>query len=89
MEHNIPDGFAVFSFPEAYRPKLRTTNDHERVNREVKRRTQVASLFPNEASCLRLITAVLMEISEDWETRQNAYINIENVTSSLRNESQS
>ena len=40
----------------------------ERVNRELKRRTRVATLFPNEASLLRLVTAVLMELSEEWET---------------------
>ena len=40
----------------------------ERVHRELKRRTRVASLFPNDASLLRLVTAVLMELSEEWET---------------------
>ena len=44
------------------------TNGLERVNQEVKRRTRVARLFPNEASCLRLVSAILMEISEEWET---------------------
>ena len=68
MEQNVPESLTVFAFPEAHRPKLRTTNDLERVNREIKRRTQVASLFPNTASCLRLVSAVLMELSEDWET---------------------
>ena len=48
--------------------KERTTNGLERLNREIRRRTRVASLFPNEASCLRLVTAVVMEISEDWQT---------------------
>ena len=42
----------------------------ERLNQEIRRRTQVLRLFPNEDSCLRLISAVLMEISEDWETEQ-------------------
>ena len=56
----------VLSFPEAHRRLLRTTNVVERVNREIKRRTQVASIFPNEASCLRLVSALLMEISDDW-----------------------
>jgi transposase-like protein len=45
---------------------IRTTNALERVNREIRRRTRVASIFPNEASCLRLVTALLMEISEEW-----------------------
>jgi len=47
----------------------------ERVNKEVKRRTRVASLFPNEASLLRLVSAVLMEISEEWETGK-IYLNL-------------
>ena len=48
----------------AHRKRLRTTNMDERLNRELKRRTRVARLFPNDASLLRLVTAVLMEISE-------------------------
>lgn len=62
MEANLPDGLGVFSLPEPHRRLLRTTNGLERVNKEVKRRTRVATLFPSEASCLRLVSAVLMEI---------------------------
>ena len=51
-----------------FRSRLRTANGLERLNREVRRRSRVAVLFPNEASCLRLVTAVVMEISEEWET---------------------
>jgi putative transposase len=68
MEAAVPEGLAVFAFPEGHRKKLRTTNLCERVNRELKRRTRVVSVFPNARSCERLVTAVLMEISEDWET---------------------
>jgi transposase-like protein len=68
MEANVPESFAVFRLPPAHRVRLRTTNMLERVNRELKRRTRVATLFPNEASLLRLTTAVLMELSEEWET---------------------
>jgi putative transposase len=68
MEENIPESFAVFRLPPAHRQRLRTTNMLERLNRELKRRTRVATLFPNEASLLRLVTAVLMELSEEWET---------------------
>lgn len=67
LEEALPEGLAVFAFPEPHRRLLRTTNGVERVNREVKRRTQVASIFPNEASCLRLASALLMEISDDWQ----------------------
>ncbi len=53
---------------EAQRKRLRTTNGIENLNQQIKRRTSVARLFPNEAALLRLASAVLMEISEDWET---------------------
>jgi putative transposase len=68
MEKNIPQGLTVFDFPSAHRRRIRTTNGLERVNREIRRRTQVVSIFPNEASCLRLISAILMEIDEAWQT---------------------
>lgn len=68
MESNITEGLTVFDFPSNHRRRIRTTNSLERINREIKRRTRVATLFPNEASCERLISAVLIEISEEWET---------------------
>jgi putative transposase len=69
-EENIPEGLAVFDLEltEAQRKRLRTTNSLENLNQQIKRRTAVARLFPNEASLLRLASAVLMEISEEWET---------------------
>ncbi len=73
MEENLPEGLTVFSFPQKHRRLIRTTNGLERLNREIRRRTRVASIFPNDASCLRLVTAVIMEISEDWQTGK-AYI---------------
>ena len=72
---NIPEGLTVFELPASHRKRLRTTNGLERVNKEVKRRTRVATLFPNEASLLRLASAVLAEISEEWETGK-VYISI-------------
>lgn len=68
LETAIPDGLTVFDFPEEHRRRIRTSNILERVSQEIKRRTRVIRLFPNEASCLRLVSAVLMEISENWET---------------------
>lgn len=65
-EANLPDGFTVFNFPAAHRVRLRTTNGLERINREIKRRTRVASIFPNAPSCLRLVSALLAETDEDW-----------------------
>jgi putative transposase len=68
MEENIPEGFTIFKHPKNLRRKLRTTNGVERINREILRRTRVASLFPNTDSLLRIASAILMEISEEWET---------------------
>ncbi len=73
-EEALPQGFTVFSLPASHRRRLRTTNLIERVNQEIKRRTRVARLFPNEASCLRLVSAVLMEIAEDWQTADKRYV---------------
>ena len=64
----MSEGLSVLAFPDAHRRLLRTTNGLERVNQEVRRRTHVCRQFPNEASCLRLVSAVLMEISDEWET---------------------
>lgn len=75
LETSIPECLTVFAFPEAQRRRLRTTNGLERLNREIKRRTRVVSIFPNEAACLRLITALLMETSDEWETGK-AYLTV-------------
>ncbi|MCA9015680.1 MAG: IS256 family transposase [Planctomycetaceae bacterium] len=68
VEDNIPEGLTVFAIPAGHRKRMRTTNMLERQNKELKRRTRVAGLFPNEESLLRLVTAVLVELSDDWET---------------------
>lgn len=68
MEENIPEGFAVYASPASHRRRLRSTNLLEWLNKEILRRTRVATLFPNEASLLRLVSAVLIEITEEWET---------------------
>lgn len=68
MEKNIPEGLTVFAFPTRHQRKLRTSNPIERLNREIRRRSAVVSIFPNEAACLRLISAVLMEYDEEWQT---------------------
>ncbi|MFT5906157.1 MAG: putative transposase [Cryomorphaceae bacterium] len=68
MENNIPEGLTILSLPENVRKRLRTSNMCENLNSQINRRTRVVGLFPNEASLLRLVTSVLMEISEGWET---------------------
>ena len=75
METALPEGLTVFSLPEHKRKRLRTSNMSETLNTQIKRRTKVAGLFPNTNSILRLVTAILMEISEEWETGK-AYLNI-------------
>lgn len=76
MEDNIPEGFACFDLPKKVRRRLRTTNMLERIHKEIKRRTRVATLFPNEAALLRLVTAILAEVSEEWESGRK-YLTLE------------
>jgi len=74
-ENALPEGLVVFNMPQNHWRCLRTDNMLERLNKEILRRTRVATLFPNTASCLRLVSAVVMEISEDWETGR-VYLNM-------------
>ena len=76
MEENVPEGLAVFALPAGHRKRMRTTNMLERLHEEIKRRTRVARLFPNEASLLRLVSAIEMEISEDWVAGKR-YLNMD------------
>jgi len=66
METEILEGLTCFAFPEKLRKRIRTTNMVERNNRELKRRTRVASLFVSESSIERLVSALLMEQDEAW-----------------------
>jgi putative transposase len=78
LEVSIPEGLTVFDFPSSHWRRIRTSNLMERLSQEIKRRTRVIRLFPNVASCLRLVSAVLMERSEDWETGR-MYLNLDTV----------
>ena len=75
-ETNLAEAFAVFSLPEAHRVRMRTTNGLERLNKEIKRRTRVACLFPNPESCLRLVSALLAEQDDDWQSAK-IYLNMD------------
>ena len=76
IEADLPEALTVVRVPPAHRRRLRTTSGLERLNKEIKRRTGVATIFPNEVSLLRLASAVLSEISDDWET-ERAYRTME------------
>ncbi len=71
------EGFTVFTMPSRHRKKLRSVNTVERLNEEIKRRTRVATIFPNVEVCLRLVTAVAMEISDDWEGAGRKYLQMD------------
>jgi putative transposase len=72
-------------YPEAHRSKLHSTNPIERLNKEVKRRTNVVGIFPNEASVRRLVGAVLLEQNDDWQL-QHRYLTLETMTGMAAND---
>jgi len=69
IDEEIVDALACFCFPAPHRKRIRTTNALERLNEEIRRRTRVVRIFPNEASALRLIATLAMEKSEEWDRR--------------------
>jgi len=68
LEEEVEDTLVCYHFPLSHRRRIRTTNSLERFNEEIRRRTRVIRIFPNEASCLRLISALCIEKSEEWLT---------------------
>jgi transposase-like protein len=68
IEEHIEECLSCLAFPDSHRRRIRTTNGLERLNQEIKRRTRVVRIFPNEKSCLRLVTALAVEQSEEWIT---------------------
>jgi len=68
LEQGFDDVMAVMNLPIKYRKRLRTSNSIERLNQEIRRRERVIRIFPNEASLLRLIGALLMEVDERWSS---------------------
>jgi putative transposase len=76
MDVSEHDVLAYMAFPRQHRTKLHSTNPIERLNKEVKRRSDVVGIFPNEASITRLIGAVLFEQNDEWQT-QNRYMQVE------------
>ena len=74
IEDNIPEGITVFAFPEAVRQFLRTNNMEENLNRQIKSRTRLIPAFPNIESLIRLVSAICVEISDDWESGSYKYM---------------
>ena len=70
LEHGLEDALAVYALPSKYRRRLKSTNMQERLIQEVRRRERVIRIFPNEASVLRLIGALLAEFHEEWQCRK-------------------
>lgn len=77
MAENIPEGLTVFDLPEAKRKKLRTSNMAELQNKELKKRTRIIRVFPNKESLLRIASAILMELDEEWLSADKRYMKME------------
>ena len=72
-EHDV---LAFMAFPKAHRKQLASTNPLERINAEIKRRTEVVGIFPNEAAIMRLVGALLLEQNDEWQL-QRRYMQLE------------
>jgi putative transposase len=73
------DVLAYMSFPAAHRLKLHSTNSLERLNGEIKRRTEVVGIFPNEAAIIRLVGAILLEQNDEWAVQRSRYMTLETI----------
>ena len=73
------DVLAYMTFPQAHRTKLHSTNSLERLNGEIKRRTEVVGIFPNEAAIIRLVGAILLEQNDEWAVQRARYMTLETI----------
>jgi putative transposase len=79
MDEAEADVLAYMTFPAAHRTKLHSTNPLERLNGEIKRRTEVVGIFPNEAAITRLVGAILLEQNDEWAVQRARYITLETI----------
>ena len=79
MDEAEPDVLAYMGFPTAPRVKLHSTNPLERLNGEIKRRTEVVGIFPNEAAITRLVGAILLEQNDEWAVQRSRYLTLESI----------
>jgi len=77
MDDMEPDVLAYMGFPQTHRTKLHSTNPIERLNGEIKRRTDVVGIFPNEAAIRRLVGAILLEQNDEWTVQRARYMTLE------------
>ena len=80
MDDSEADVLAYMTFPPAHRTKLHSTNPLERLNGEIKRRTEVVGIFPNEAAITRLVGAILLEQNDEWTVQRARYMTLETIT---------
>jgi putative transposase len=80
MDEAETDVLAYMSFPAQHRAKLHSTNPLERLNGEIKRRTEVVGIFPNEAAITRLVGAILLEQNDEWAVQRSRYITLESIS---------